>query len=549
MTSSYELVLSPTAALETGKYPGFNPRVEYFGGFAKHYDVPVPLADGTTIYIDLFLPETPKDCPTLMGWSPYGKHGLKSLAIMPGADVDPSWVSPHVIWEGPDPAYWCPRGYAIVSPDPRGAWGSQGTLTFQSRSEADDGCDVIAWLARQEWSNGKVGMLGVSYLAISQWMIAARRPPALAAICPWEGLSDPYREVYFHGGIPEEGFLNWWQPKSRFSLSPAEDILEMSKQHPMLDTYWQSKSIDLENIQVPAYVVASWADHGMHTRGTLEGFRRIVSREKWLEVHGQKKWRHFYHPESVARQTAFFDHFLYDKETGIEQWPKIRFEIRESNAVSTHRTARDWPDPDTRAERLYLDCAAMALTAEPPSRDEAVTYDSTDDSTVAFDYTATENMELIGGSGLHLWIAADEHNEADVFVALQKIAANGEVVEFRYYSTFDEGPVALGWLRSSHRQSAETATELMPQHSHAQKVPLIPGEAVQIDVEIWPTGTLVRKGETLRLVIGGQDLYRFDTGAPELWHATDNQGIHRIVSGPERPSYLALPVRRLATSA
>lgn len=546
MTDSFELVLSPTASLDTGKYPGLDPQILRFDGFTKHRDVPVPLRDGTIIYIDLFLPETPNDAPALIGWSPYGKHGLKSLAMMPGADVDPAWVSPHVIWEGPDPAYWCARGYAVVSPDPRGAWGSQGTLTFQSRSEAEDGCDVVGWIAQQDWNNGKVGMLGVSYLAISQWMIAARRPPALAAICPWEGLSDPYNEVYFHGGIPEHGFMQWWQPKSRFSLSPAEDILEMAQRHPMLDAYWQSKSIELERIEAPAYVVASWADHGMHTRGTLEGFRRIGSQQKWLEVHGQKKWRHFYHPESVARQTAFFDHFLRGENAGIEAWPKIRMEIRENNAVSSHRTARDWPDPEAKAERLYLNCATLTLTPEPPAAGEIAAYNSEDGSALKFDFVAPEDIEIVGGSGLHMWIAADNHNEADVFVALQKLDAEGQEVGLRYYSTFDDGPTALGWLRASHRQLTETATELAPKHSHAQREPLIPGDFVKIDVEIWPTGTLIRKGEALRLVICGRDIYRFDTGAPEMRHAADNRGVNRIASGPERRSYLTLPIRRLA---
>lgn len=546
MATAPDLILSPTAPLETGRYPGLNPHTTEHDGFVKHTDVAVPLRDGTIIYIDLYQPKGEAPSPSLIGWSPYGKHGLKSLAIMPGADVDPEWVSPHVLWEGPDPAYWCPRGYTIVSPDPRGAWSSEGTLTFWSQSEAQDGHDVVEWLARQPWSNGKVGMLGVSYLASSQWIIAATRPPSLAAICPWEGLSDMYREINFHGGVPETRFLNWWQPKSRFSLNPAEDVLAMAERHPLLDAHWESKLIDLEAIDAPALVVASWSDHGMHTRGTLEGFRRIGSKQKWLEVHGQKKWRHFYHPDSIARQSAFFDHFLKGADTGLEKWPPVRLELRESNATSTRRVAESWPLTDTIAERLYLDCSAMTLSSEPPAVSGTASYDTEDGSTLTFDFNVDTDLEIVGGAGLHLWAASDAHTELDVFVGLAKLDSDGNTVGFRFYSTFDEGPMGLGWLRASHREQTAASTELNPVLAHVNPQPLTPGAFVPLDVEIWPVGSVFRRGETLRLLISGRDLHDFDTGAPELGHSPNNRGTARLRSGGDQPSYLTLPVRRIA---
>ncbi len=543
-----DLVLTPTAPLESGRYPGFRPSIVEYDDFIKHTDVAVPLRDGTIIYVDLFHPKDGGKSAALVGWSPYGKHGLKSLAIMPGADVDPAWVSPYVIWEGPDPSYWCPRGYTIVSPDPRGAWSSEGTLSFWSRSEAQDGYDVVEWLASQDWSNGKVGMLGVSYLASSQWMIAATRPPSLAAICPWEGLSDVYREIFFHGGIPEKRFMDWWQPKSRFSLRPAEDVHVMVKQHPMFDDYWKTKEIALEDIEVPALVVASWSDHGMHTRGTIAGFDRIGSKEKWLEIHGQKKWRHFYHPESIARQTAFFDHFLQGRETGLRSWPKIRYELRETNAKSTSYAAEEWPLSDTEARRFHLDCKAGQLLGELPVTPGEAAFDTELGATLTFDFQVDEDFEIVGGGGLHLWLAADSHDEADVFIGVTKIDETGTEVGFRFYSTFDNGPLGLGWLRASHRKPAPGSTELHPLHSHDESWPLAAGVFVALDVEVWPIGAIFRRGETLRLKISGEDLHNFSSGAPEVGHAANNRGVLRITSSVERPSYLTLPVRPLRDS-
>lgn len=543
MSEAFELILSKTAPLEDGRYPGLRYEEIQYDKFRKFKDVAVPLRDGTRIYIDIYRPLDEHPSPCLLAWSPYGKHGLKNLGMMPGADVPPEWVSKHAIWEGPDPEYWCTRGYTIISPDPRGAWVSEGTLTFWSSSEADDGFDLIEWLARQPWSTGKIGMLGVSYLAVSQWMIAAKRPPSLAAICPWEGFSDPYRELYFHGGIPEQGFLTWWQPMSRWSLNPAEDMVQMCEAHPLRDEYWKSKAIDLAAIVTPALVVAGWGDHGLHTRGTLEGFRRISSQHKWLQVHGQKKWRHFYHPESVAKQQAFFDHFLKGAQTAVSRWPAVTIEIRENNHVITTRNESSWPLRSATPMRLYLDAATMSLSANAPTSLTQAVYDSSQLSDrIVFEHPFAQDTEITGGASLHIWMSPDEHTEMDVFVALRKRDRNGHAVGLRFFSTFSDGPVALGWLRASHRSPDKNSSDLQPTHPHQGREPVEPGKPIALDIEIWPSSTLFRASERLELVVGGSDLYVFNSGAPENRHKADNKGTYRVTSGPSFESYLTLPV-------
>lgn len=542
MSKSFEMILSRTGRLEDGRYPGLRYEEQTFEKFRKFKDVAVPLRDGTTIYIDVFRPLHDSPSPSLLAWSPYGKHGLKNLGMMPGADVPAGWVSKHSIWEGPDPEYWCPRGYSIISPDPRGAWSSEGTLTFWSTSEADDGYDLIEWVARQPWSSGKVGMLGVSYLAVSQWMIAAKRPPSLAAICPWEGFSDAYRELYFHGGIPEQGFLNWWQPMSRWSLNPAEDIIQMHALHPLRDAYWGSKAIDLSAIEVPAFVVAGWGDHGLHTRGTLEGFKQISSKQKWLQVHGQKKWRHFYDPASVAKQEMFFDQFLKGQHTAVAGWPAVTIETRESNESITSRTESSWPPQSIVPTRLFLDCRAMSLTDAAPRELSQFTYTSDQAGRAVFVHRFAEDTEITGGAALHVWMSPDEHTEMDVFIGVRKIDSTGREVGFRFFSTFSDGPVALGWLRASHRSLSSASTPLQPVHDHASKTPLQPGQPVPLDIEIWPSSTLFRAGECLQLIVGGSDLYIFNSGAPENRHGADNRGRHTILSGPSFESYITLPL-------
>ncbi len=188
-----------------GWYPGFNPRTEKAKGMIIERDVAVTMSDGIKIYVDIFRPEKEGKYPVLVSWGPYGKHGRYPL-YAPSADVRHD-LSEYTVFEAADPVYWCENGYIIINPDPRGAWNSEGDLTFFTDQEAKDCAELIEWAGTQSWSNGKVGMYGVSYLAWSQWRVAALNPPHLAAINPWEGVSDFYREFCFHGGIPETAFL------------------------------------------------------------------------------------------------------------------------------------------------------------------------------------------------------------------------------------------------------------------------------------------------------------------------------------------------------
>src|SRR5207248_2735324 len=157
-----------------------------------------------------------------------------------------------------------------------------------------------------------------------------------------EGWSDTYREVVRHGGIPETSFWPYIWGRWGASVTEIEDLAAETAAHPFYDAFWRSKTANLERITVPAFVVASWSDQGLHTRGTLEGFRRISSPHKWLDVHGRKKWAYYYDPESVARQRVFFDHFLKGLDTAIEDWPRVRMAARRSYHVGDTRVAAEW---------------------------------------------------------------------------------------------------------------------------------------------------------------------------------------------------------------
>ena len=516
-------------------------------GMTIERNLAVTLRDGTTIYADLYRPAGAAgeaDLPVLLAWGPYGKHALTNQVFWPLSGVDPDWLSPLTPFEGPDPVWWTQRGYALAVVDPRGAWQSEGDFHHNGEVEARDCYDTIELLADRPWSNGRVGMSGVSYLAAIQYYVAPLRPPALAAINPWEGFSDWYREFAYHGGIPETGFIPRASDNIRYSLNRTEDTWANVQAHPLIDDYWRSKQPDLEGIETPAYVVASWSDQGLHLRGTLEAYKRMASPQKWLEVHGQKKWAHYYRPESRQRRLQFFDHFLKERPTALAAWPPVRLEVRDRFGEAKERSEAEWPLARTRYVPLYLDAASSSLSPEPPDHEALTDYDAAT-GRATFDITFDKPTELTGHMKLRLWLEIDAGEDADIFVAAQKLDSDGEPVGMGFYAFYENGPVALGWLRASHRAlDPEKSTAWQPVHPHLAEEPLLPGEIVPLEIELWSSSTRFGPDQTLRIVIQGRDIYT--DAAPGLPFARHenlrNSGRHRLHTGGRYDAHLLVPV-------
>jgi predicted acyl esterase len=513
----------------------------------------VRLRDGVRIFVDVYRPSGTsrgQNIPVILGWSPYGKHNTRDHLMWPEADVRQGWISRYTAFEAPDPAFWCERGIAVAYADPRGCWYSEGEQRHGGQGEAEDCFDLIEWLEQQFWCNGRVGMSGVSYLSAIQWQVAALRPPALAAINPWEGFSDWYREFAFHGGIPETSFLPRGCANLQWSTTRTEDTAANVAAHPLHDAYWRSKEIALENIRTPAWVVASWADQGLHTRGTLEGYRRIGSQQKWLKIHGRKKWHYYYRPDSLERQFEYFSHFLRRPGKLVPAWPRVRIEVRERANVGVMRDETAWPLADTVYQRLYLEAASDAgqtgSLRTTPAAEHAVRYDpQAADGRVVFDCRFETATEITGGMVLHAWVEAIGADDMDLFVAIHKLDAAGRFVPFVFYSMSEDGPVALGWLRVSHRALDVTRSRPdQPVHRHDHEELLAAGDIVPVDIEIWPSSTRFEAGETLRLVIMGRDTVQPSVpNAPFALHQqTRNRGMHVIHAGGRYDSYLQIPV-------
>jgi uncharacterized protein len=517
-------------------------------------DLSVPMRDGVRLFANLFTAKDAQPRPVIISVTPYGKDKLPDRVSaffmrLSGVKFGKVNCSRLTGFESPDPVHWVQQGYTVLQADVRGMHKSEGHSGILRQQDAEDYYDLIEWAAAQPWCNGRVGLMGVSYLAMSQWYVAALRPPHLRAIVPWEGANDLYRELAFHGGIPETKFVSVWVKRRMRSghnpkFPPAEDFLVEREAHPLDDAYWASKLPILENIEVPALVCASWSDHGLHTRGSIAGFERISSRQKWLFTHGRKKWEVFYGDEALAWQKRFLDRFLQDAENGMDAVPRVRLEVRKAFYQQDVRTDTSWPPASVHPAQLYLCASTNTLQTEPVATEGATKYLSTSAGRAVFSLRCERDMELIGGMRLKLWMSTSDGDDLDLFVVLHKLDAAGNEIFFSGFNGFERDGVAKGWLRASHRELDESrSTPLQPWHSHGRIQKVRPGEIVPLEIEIWPSATLFEAGTSLQLTIQGRDAAKY----PGFRHRKlVNRGWHSIYTGGTHDSCLTIPLNSLA---
>src|SRR5216684_6011247 len=182
------------------------------------WDVPIAMDDGPVLRADVYRPAKVGKFPVILSYGPYAK-GLAFQEGYPSAwqrmaqkhpDVTAGSTNKYQNWEVVDPEKWVPHDYACVRVDSRGCGCSPGVIDHFSPRETKDFYDCIAWAGVQPWSNGKVGLSGISYYAINQWKVASLQPKHLAAICVWEGFADFYRELSHNGGIYNTFAQNWY---------------------------------------------------------------------------------------------------------------------------------------------------------------------------------------------------------------------------------------------------------------------------------------------------------------------------------------------------
>ena len=480
------------------------------------WDVPVTVRDGTVLRANVFRPLAGVPAPAILSVHPYGKDAIPHHSrsgrtpnfqyhVFP--QPDPIRISTLTGWEAPDPAFWVAHGYAVVNVDQRGAGTSAGRSELLSEREALDYHDVIEWAAAQPWCTGRVGLDGVSYLALGQYRVAALRPPHLAAICPWEGFSDVYRDFARPGGGREDGFSIIWSAATRQAARVVGNIRQQFVRRPELDDWYVAHTPRVEDIEVPMLVCGSFSDHSLHSRGSLEAFRRAGSTRKWLTTHRGGKWSTYYRDDSAAERLAFFDHVLREADNEWATRPPVIVKIYERDGPPVAEIAADeWPPAGLEIVTRHVDNVTGTLSDRPGDRSAALAFRTRTDA-LTWRWVMTHDVDVVGPMALTVHVSVDGADDTVLTAAVRKFRAGREVY-FQGSYGFAHDVVSKGWQRVAHRELDDAlTTELQPVHTHARSEPVAPGEVVPVQLALLPHATRFRAGDELRLEVRGRWLF------------------------------------------
>jgi len=568
-------------------------------GMRIEWDVPIRMDDGVTLRADIYRPVESGTHPVLLTYGPYAK-GLPFQDGYPDSwealvrahpEVAEGTTAKYVTWETPDPEKWVPDGYVVLRVDARG-WGrSPGFIEPYSPREIRDLFACIEWAGTRPWSTGKVGLLGISYFAVNQWLVAGLQPPHLAAMVPWEGLGDQYRDSMYHGGIMTTSVDVWFRRTittiqhgrgTRDGVNPntgelyngpetlSDEKLALNRSNypgtirgrRLFDEFYRARSADWSKITVPFLASGNWGGHGKHLRGAVEAFTRATSTQKWLEIHGEGHWVSFYTGHGVALQKRFFDHFLKGVDNGWDHQPPVILRVRTLDGF-VDRSEQEWPLARTKWTRMFLDSAAGRLSDSPGETGEQSGFEAPGDGVTFYTEPVVEETEITGPVSVKLFVSSSTE-DADLFLVVSVFGPDDREVVFQG-AVDPHTPIAQGWLRASHRTlDPELTTEYRPYHTHDAVRPLVPGEIYELDVEIWPTCIVVPAGYRIALTVRGRDYEYADLDeAPQFSHFKGSQmrgsgiyvhddpgdrppevfgGTTTIHTGAGYPSHVLLPV-------
>ena len=534
-------------------------------------DVYVTMRDGVRIALCIYRPDAEGRFPTLFATSPYQY------------DFDHVPALPLFLWRETGPIEWyVAHGYAYVHADARGSGRSEGVFGFLDRTEQGDNYELIEWIARQPWSNGKVGGFGQSYYAMAQWFMGIWNPPHLACIVPYDGLTDSYRDSVYHGGI-FCGYRSAWYAGLRSNNlhrpvnAPTGRAMEFDLGYEILahqtyDAWWKERSAyeRLSEIRVPVFSIGHWGKLGLHLRGNLLGFEEVKTSKKLLVTGARDVYEahHLFdqidfHEKELLR---FYDHFLKGMDNGVMEGAPVRIWVR---GEERYREETEWPLSRARYVTYHLRKGPSGsvtslndgrLSATPPAQDESPTAYAYPDPQWKIGVVAIgaagpdpvrrvltftspqlgEDLEVTGPVCLELWASSDQIDTEFIVKLSDQHPLSEAEREKGAQPTFVN--VSKGWLRASHREKDESrSTPHRPFYTHQNPRPLEPGKPYEFEIEILPTSYLFRKGHRIRLELANGDSPLTDNifSHPYLpWKL----GKDTIYHDADHPSRILLPV-------
>lgn len=529
-------------------------REDTFDELVFEDNLSITARDGTQLSADVFRPKGEGKFPVILSVTPYQKD--MPWQVPPDHEAQPG---AYQNWEVPNPERWVPKGYVLVRVDVRGTGLSQGRMSFAAQQDWEDFYDAVEWSGKQPWSNGNVGLAGVSYMALNQWHVADLQPPSLKAMIPWEGLADMYRDSSYVGGIYSAAFQYVYLPefyrdavlRGWVTATDEDTFHNTGAWHTIYNNlldgdYWDDKVPDWSKVTVPLLSAGNWNGWkgAGHLRGNLEGFKQAAAKHKRLRVHTGAHQDAYYSEEGFLEQLRFYDHWLLGIQNGVDRDAPVKLAVRHGvgRFDFTWREEQEWPLARTQYKKMYLsagDGPVGKLLSKRPRKTTTLGYKSPGlllagnvkepGTSVQFVSPPFESdTEVTGEILLNLWLSSTIEDGFPHATLFRLMDGKREVV-------------TTGRLRASQRELDKAKTTASrPYHTHRQRDLLKPGKPVELQIEIAPTSMIFPAGSQLMINLSGDSPATLMATAISSRKAKN--GTETIHTGGKYDSYLQLPV-------
>ncbi|MCW2514695.1 MAG: peptidase [Mycobacterium sp.] len=514
-------------------------------------NVAVPVRDGVSLMADVHRPDADGRFPALIAASPYPRQ-IQDLG------------APMGFVEAGDTEFWVSRGYVHVIANLRGTGGSGGEFGFFDGNERRDMHDLVEWAAAQPWCDGNVGMIGISYFAMTQLEAAVERPPHLKAIFPVAVTSNLF-EAASHHGLVSSSFITpflsmmgltaarsdeFWRSlplkvarkvltlpplHRKFGTMNGEAAVTMMHQllklphdphpwdqlwldvfvnHPVRDEWWDERDLTslLKNIDVPVYLGCDWENVPLHLPSTFLAWKGLAHNPN-VQMGMLDKFGLTWPWESLHTEAlAWYDHWLKDRDTGILDGDPVRYALPGANGASEAtggtqewRTSASWPPPAThRYLALRADGALGEDEAAPGTRHYM---------TLAAGTGKVKASEIDPPATL-TWTSAPLDADLDVVGDIElQLVASATAADTAWIVTLqDVAPgggvedVTAGWLRASLREVDEAASVPGAPVLPCRRPVAVPiGEDVEYRIPLVPNARRFAAGHRIQLVLNSDD--------------------------------------------
>lgn len=538
-------------------------------------NVAVPVRDGVSLMADVHRPDANGRFPALIAASPYPRQ-IQDLG------------APMGFIEAGNTPFWVSRGYVHVIANLRGTGGSGGEFGFFDSQERRDMHDLVEWAAAQPWCDGNVGMIGISYFAMTQLEAAVERPPHLKAIFPLAVTTDLF-EAASHHGLVSSAFITpflsmmgltaarsdeFWRSMPlelarkvltlpplhrKFGTMNGEAAVTLMHQllklphdphpwdqlwldvfvnHPVRDEWWDDRDLTrkLKNIDIPVYLGCDWENVPLHLPSTFLSWKGLAHNPN-VQMGMLGRFGLTWPWESLHTEAlAWYDHWLKGRDTGILDGDRVRYAL--PGAEGWHSSA-SWPPPAIHRElALRADGLLEAAEGEPGSRDYMVLGAGTGrvkaselDPPASLTWTSApldDDLDVVGDIELRLVASATAADTAWL-ATLQDVSPDGDVTD-----------VTAGWLRASLREVDEdVSTPGAPVLPCRTSVAVPVGEDVEYRIPLVPNARRFAAGHRVRLVLASDDQDPTTPAIMNFRHASVGTSSRNTVRSSSR---LLLPV-------